>query len=235
MRKFSRAFILPSIQDYPVYAICINKVWYPCKKDITEIFIRGEGLKKLSKNKKMELVGNLPKEWTAEDIKKIGDKYNYYVAMGMLQGWGNSSLFDDGSYGLSHAKSEVVNMVRYGKVYDSFAEKIQNIGDQFIEELLKTGFQIDGKYLYYKKEFVAFLDRFNIHLLMYINHSLLGIAITKPIFDPISFDDMLKILMVAKDPNQIDTYISVEDRITYLTSRDVSIKIKSIFELQKVF
>ena len=242
MKKHSRAFQLNSIQDHVVCVIKVDNIWYPCKVDDTELFIRGKGWVKL-KGEKPE-VGNLPVEWTAENIQYYHKFYgSMAVCGGLLEGWGNNSLYQDGSYGLDYAKAELQNMAIFGKVYDEYTDYVQKVGNEFIANL-REGYRIERGTLWYKDHLICFLDRVHLHPLMHVEHLIKGLVPIRPSFDPISFDRMLVKLLVAEslyeDPSNTtnmihDRVVSVYDRIAYLSNEEVAKMFDVIFEKQKVF
>lgn len=249
--KRSRGFILESIQDWDVYAVNIKGEWYPCKSDDTEIFIMGKGWKKFtqSQKNKMEKVGNVPKNWTAQDLKVVCDKYGVNVALGMVHGWGGGSLWGDGSYGLSSAKHEIANMAKFGKIYDTYSDYVWNLGNEFLQSLFckSKGYSLQGNCLYYKKELIGFAglyENINLHPINYIDHSLMGLVHCTPMFDPISFDKFLSNLISYQEGknekghslrNIRDKVVSVKDRITFLTNKTIAEKFEAIFILQETF
>ena len=235
-------FQLNSIQDHVVHATKVDNQWYPCKKEDTELFIRGTGWVKL-KGERPE-VGNLPVEWTANDLRYYHKFYgSLAVCEGLLEGWGGSSLYQDGSYGLDYAKAEIRNMVIFGQIYDEFTDYVQKVGDEFIANLRK-GYRIDGGTLWYKDHLICFLDRVHLHPLMHVEHIIKRLVPIRPSFDPISFDKMLIELLVGIDSQEhlgkhtdliIDRVISVRDRIAYLSNEKIAEDISKIFEMQKIF
>lgn len=242
MKKFSRAFQLNSIQDHIVCATKVDSQWYPCKADDTELFIRGKGWVKL-KGEKPE-VGNLPVEWTAENIQYYAKFYgSMAVCEGLLEGWGSCSLYQDGSYGLDYAKAELQNMAIFGQVYDKYTDYVQMVGNEFITNL-REGYRIERNTLWYKDHLICFLDRVHLHPLMHVEHLIKGFVPTRPSFDPMSFDVMLVALLVGKDCQENpgkhlnlthDRVVSVHDRIAYLSNEGVAEMFDAIFEKQIVF
>lgn len=224
MKKMTTAYQLDRITE-PV-TIALNpadKKWYPIDgiykdnehgiyKD-NELFIMGKGRVKINKWKK-ETLNPLP-ELKAEFLKPIYDQYGLNVAMGMINGWGGSSLYHDNSYGLNGTKYEVINMALLGKQYDDFTDKVQVIGDNFIQGLCSNGFMIQGTmekgslWYDYKDEnnfgslvgSVGIYERVKLHPLQHIEH-VLGIAVigcrSLPQFDPISFDSLLVKLLMSR-------------------------------------
>ena len=237
MKKFTRAFQLEPIKN-PVKVTEIKGVNYPYDTSYTmnnEVFIRGQGLKKVSNT--IAIIKPLPENWTAENIQEIGKKYGVYVAMGMLQGWGTCSLFDDGSIGLDYAKHEVVNMVKYGLLYDQYTDMLQKIGNDFIRCILKNGYRIDGKWLYYKDNLIGMTGMYetiHLHPLQHVDHCLRGLVNIPPLFDSISFDRLLVTLIMEQDNSEkkLDTFISVRDRIAYLSTDDIANNFEKLFELE---
>jgi hypothetical protein len=241
MKKSSRAFQLNSIQEHVVHATKVGNMWYPCKEEDTELFIRGKGWIKL-KGEKSE-IGNLPVEWTAKHLQYYYSLGSLAVCEGLLEGWGSYSLYQDGSYGLNYAKAEVANMIRFGKIYDEFTNYVQEIGDKFIANL-REGYRIEGGTLWYKDHLICFLDRVHLHPLMHVEHLIKGLVPIRPSFNPISFDRMLVALLVGKDCQENpgkhlnlthDRVVSVHDRIAYLSNEAIADSIGKIFEMQKVF
>jgi len=249
MRKITRAYQLESIQDQDVYAVNIKGVWYPCEVDTKELFIYGQGHKKLTKTQKnkIEKVGKLPINWTAENVKAIGDKYGYNVACGMIQGWGNCSLFSDGSIGLSYAKHEIINMIKYGKVYDDYSDYLHTLTVDFVKVIREKDFYLAGECLYYKKEFIDFVGLYNsipFFPSLYVEHTIMGRMHITPMFDPIGFDDLLSLLISYLEPKDEeghptyeirDKVVSVKDRIAYLVGDAIAERFDTIFVMQKLF
>ena len=244
-----------------------NNTWYPLNdahnKDTkweNELFVSGEGHFKVSKWKK-EIIQPL-ETLTAEGLKPIYDKYGLNAVLGMVKGWGSCSLFHDNSMGLSYVKYEVLNMALIGKPYDTFTDKVQEIGNHFIEALLNNGFTIQGNiakgslwYNYvdennygYLAGFVGLYEKIQLHPLQYLDHYIgrsFYAAHMPPSFDPDSFDDMLMKLFQAKyyDKEADDAFkksedmlkeiVSTKDRIAHLTNDKVAEEIASIFDIQK--
>lgn len=240
-----------------------DKKWYPINgiyKD-DELFIMGKGRVKIGKWKK-ETLNPLP-ELKAEFLKPIYDLYGINVAMGMISGWGGVSLYHDNSYGLNGTKYEVINMALLGKQYDDFTDKVQVIGDNFIQGLCSNGFMIQGTmekgslWYDYKDEnnygclvgSVGIYERVRLHPLQHIEH-FLGMAVIGcrilPQFDPISFDSLLVKLFMSryykdnegnsrfeKADKMLNEIVSVKDRIAHLSSQKSADEIASIFSLQK--
>lgn len=260
-KKTTRAFQLGAI-DKPIQAVQVDNKWFPTDLYTLQentLFIRGTGRVKITKAKKETVEPLL--ELTAEGIKSVYDKYGINVALGMVNGWGGSNLFHDGSYGLQSTMHEVANMALLGKKYDEFTDKVQVIGDHFVEGLLANGFTLHGDitkgslWYDYKDEnnygnltgFVGIYERIPLHPLQhvehFVGHSFLGGRIW-PSFNSISFDDMLVKLFMSRyhDKNNdftkfdemTDKIVSVRDRIAHLTSEVVADEIASIFELQKL-
>lgn len=242
MKKYSRAFNLDSIQT-EIYIVDIENIWYPCNKDLEDekkMFIPKEGWKNLTKKQLSTItkIDSIPVEWTAEDIKKIGEQYGINVAMGMLEGECGQCLYYDGSYYHDYTKYEVRNMVRYGKVYDTFMGEVQEIGNQFLIKLFEKGYSLQGKWFYYNEELLFCTDNMSIHLSQYIDHCICGMVDIAPSLDPIALDKFLISLILPQNKegeNILDSVISVKDRIAFLSSIEVAEKVESIFEMQKVF
>jgi hypothetical protein len=262
--KITQAYQLGAVEK-PVIIVFDkkNNVWYPFHsydENEKELFIRGKGHIKINKWKK-ETLATLA-TLTAEGIKTVYDKYGLNVAMGMVKGWGNTSLFSDGSYGLEYVKYEVANMAVLGKKYDDFTDAVQKIGDEFVSALLNNGFTLQGDitkgtlWCNYKDEnnygslvgFVGIYEKNHLHPLQYVEHSLhssLYLGRILPQFNPMDFDNFLVTLFNHKymDKNLDNSYekadkmleeiVSVRDRIAHLTNEDIANKIESIFDLQK--
>jgi len=260
MKKMTRAFQLDPMPE-PVELHCYpkNKTWYADNGyEKGKIFIQGEGYKKITKTWKHETVAPLSNPFTAEGLKAVADKYGLNGAMAMVQGWGSGCLLNDGSYGLMDAKYEVANMATLGKQYDDYTDTVQVIGDTFIEGLLSKGFSIHGNrekgslWYDYKNEneyghltgFTGVYEKIKLHPLLHVEHSI-GISFMAsrvlPMFNPISFDDMLVQLFFSKyytkdfkkSDKMLDKYVSVYDRIRHLAGLESADAIKSIFELQE--
>lgn len=238
-----------------------NNVWYPLNDaHDTDVFVMGKGRFKVGKWKK-EILQPL-EILTAEGLKPIYDKYGFNAVLGMVKGWSNSSMFHDHSIGLSYVQYEVLNMALIGKPYDIFTNKVQEIGNHFIEGLLKNKFSIQGNiekgslwYNYIDENnygqlvgFVGLYEKIHLHPLQYIEHnigrSFMSVRMP-PSFNPMDFDDMLKRLFQAKyyekdakdafkkSEDMLKEIESTRDRIAHLTNDKVAEEIASIFELQK--
>ena len=268
MNKMTHAYQLGAMTTPTTIALDKkNKIWYPLNdahykdtKWANELFVSGKGTFKIAKWKR-EIIQPL-EVLTAEALKPIYDKYGFNAVLGMVKGWSNSSMFHDHSIGLSYVQYEVLNMALIGKPYDTFTDKVQEIGDHFVEELLKNGFKLEGNivkgslwYNYVDENnygklvgFVGLYEKIHLHPLQYIEHnigrSFMSVRMP-PNFDPISFDEMLMKLFQAKyyDKEADDAFkksedmlkeiVSTKDRIAHLTNDKVAEEIASIFDIQK--
>ena len=107
--------------------------WVPLREPGDKhVFVYGAGTIAVRKDAKRVSVEPLPKEWTAEQVRKVYLEYGYSGAQAMLKGWGAWSLWDDNSYGLAYHKAEVGNMCVYGKAYDDFTDEMKAAGDGFV-------------------------------------------------------------------------------------------------------
>ena len=259
--KTTPAFQLGAI-DKPIEAFKINSKWFPADLYTLQentLFVKGTGRINITKKIQKEVVNPLP-ELTAKGIKSVYDKYGMNVALGMVNGWGGSNLFHDSSYGIQSTRYEVANMALLGKKYDEFTDRVQIIGDHFVEGLLANGFTLHGDItkgsLWYDYKdannysnltgFVGIYERIALHPLQhvehYVGHSFLGGRIL-PSFNPITFDNMLVKLFMSryyekdnsftKSDKALEEIVSVKDRIAHLTSEVVADEIASIFDLQK--
>jgi hypothetical protein len=226
-----------------------KKVLYPIEKDAKKVFVYGTGWVKAPK-KGLVRVDNLPIEFTAEDVKKAYDKYGWHVVFGLLQDIGRFSLFEDRSYYLEFIHPEILNMCRWGRVYDEFTDKVQAIGDRFVGKLKERGYREQGNGFYFNEQFLFFTDRETpIHPLRYVEHCH-GFRFfqSKPHFNSIAFEKMLVEIIFnryyeignkGKEMVRIDEimekYVSVRDSIAFLTDEGIADEIGGIFELQKVF
>ena len=231
MKKSSKAYQLNSMQSI-VFAIeCKDKTgkkaWYPIEKDAKNVFIHGTGWVKVSK-KGLVRVENLPIEFTAEDVKRVYDKFGWHVVLGLLQDGGRHSLFEDRSYYLEFIHPEILNMCRWGKLYDEFTDKVQAIGDRFVGKLKERGYEERGNGFYHGEQFLFFTDRDTpIHPLRYISHCHdFRFFQSNPQFNPIEFEKMLVAIIfnryyeignkgkeMAKIDEIMERYVSVRDRI----------------------
>jgi len=249
-KKSTRGFQLDPMPE-PVTVVFNKKEnqWYPtCKGDTNEIFIYGKGRIKIGKWKK-EVIQPLSNPFTAKELKAVKDQYGYHAAMGMIQGWGAYSLFDDQSIGLSYTKFEIYNMADLGEEYDEFTDDVQIIGDNFIQGLLNHEFRMEGKCLWIKDNLVGFTDiyeKIRLHPLLHLDHSVGDFSFMSrrmlPVFNPITFDDMLVMLFNAKYQNGSDykkadkmlaKYVSVYDRIKHLTTKAIADSFHTIFKLNE--
>ena len=260
MKKMTKAFQLDPMPDpVELHYYPKNKAWYADNGyEKGKIFIKGEGYKKVTKTWKHEKVAPLSNPFTAEELKAVADKYGLNGAMAMIQGWGCGCLLNDCSIGLFYAKYEVANMATLGKQYDDFTDAVQAIGDMFIDGLLSKGFNIKGNrekgslWYGYKNEneyghltgFTGVYENIKLHPLLHIDHSI-GVSFMAgrvlPMFNPITFDDMLVQLFNSKyymkdgekARKMLNKYVSVYDRIRHLAGLESADAIKSIFELQE--
>lgn len=224
-------------------------MWVPPKNASDKhIFVYGKGLIKIPKKAEHAFPTPLSEDWTAEQIKVVYNQYGFSGAQGMLHGWGNLSLWDDMSYGLAYYKHELGNMCLYGKSYDEFTDKVQEIGNKFVAKLLDDGFRLEGdKWLWYGKNLVCDLRNHPIHPLRFIDHCVHGLFPIAPSFNSIGFDTMLEKLFVGKYGMSddyggsgrkgarpiLDRIVSVRDRIAHLTNEEIADSFQDIFELQK--
>jgi len=264
MKKLSPAFNLePMSEPITLVQNPKNKKWYPLThfySDKSELFIYGEGYVKIGKWKR-ETVEPCGNPFTSKELKTVCDTYGLNASMGMVKGWGHCSLYDDHSYGLDSAKMEVANMATLGEAYDKYSDHVQQVGDAWIEALLKNGFSFHNGdahkgWLYYdyknSTEYGKLLgqcgvyEKIRLHPLQHVDHSL-GVSVFRcrclPMFNPMSFDDMLGHLFRAiyikpdNDYSKVDSMlakiVSVKDRIAHLTNKAIAEGINSIFEAQK--
>lgn len=260
MKKHTSVFQLGPMQE-PVTIALIDDIWIPLRSpDAKDVFVYGKGTIKIGKKTKKEIIPAL-ETITAKDLKIVKDQYGYNAMLGMIQGWGSNCLFHDNSCGLSYAKMEAYNMADIGEPYDIFTDKVQGIGDHFIEALLANGFSIQGTpekgtfWYGYKDEndcghlagFCGLSEKVQLHPLAHIDHSTGGFRVLPmrmpPQFDPISFDSLLTTLFFSryysegydKVDKMLEEIVSVRDRIAHLTSPEIADEIGSIFELQKEY
>lgn len=253
MRKMTKAYQLkPMLIDMVAFQYRKHNTdtlrWYPLPEaelSEKETFIRGFGWVKILQymRKSAVKIPNLSENWTAQDLKDIADKFSLDVAWGMLQGWsGQQSLFSDGSVGLTYAKHEVWNMTIFGKEYDDFTDKVHEVGMRFVKAVFNKGYRKEhgGSYMWYQDKIVGAMglyEKVRIHPSQHVDHLLSGIVHTRPMFDPISFDELLRTLIGIRKQGLrlLDKYVSVKDRIKFLSSQRIANDIEKIFEWQKVF
>jgi hypothetical protein len=248
MKKMSRAFQLGPYQ-HPLTLVKVGKTgeektWFPLPRPLTpneqnakEVFVRGKGY--LPCGKARETIQPLA-TLTAAASADVYKTYGYNVCLGLVNGWGQS-LAHDGSYGLNEAKAEVYNMVQYGAAYDRFTDRVQEVGDNFVAELIKGGFTVPegGNALWYRDHFFGTLDRTPIHPLMYVEHTFRGVAYCKPSFNSMEFEGIVNKLIMTKLGNEdgfaiINAIVSAKDKIAYLTSKPVAEAFEDIFIAQKM-
>jgi len=261
MKKTSKAFQLDPMPDPVLIKLCKkNKKWYPIDdsySDKGESFIRGQGWVKTGKWKE-HTIQPLSNPFTAKEIKTVADEFGFNAAMGMIQGWSRCSLFHDNSYGLDYVKMEIANMATLGELYDTYTDLIQSIGDEFIANLLKKGFKLDGNiekgWLWYnyvdENNFgqlvgqVGIYENIWLHPLQHVDHCIGGRILggrILPMFNPISFDSMLMTLFnnkyyskdFKKSRKMLAKIVSVHDRIAHLTTKTIADKFRRIFEAQE--
>ena len=241
MRKMTKAFQLEPITDI-VRAIKYKGDWYPLtENDLKDkhIFIKGWQKITNSMMKTVTVVPNLTPEWTAQDIKEVADKFSLEVAYGLLQGWGGS-LFSDQSIGLVYAKHEIQNMAYFGKLYDEFTDKVHELSQRFIKHLLSHGYSFEGSWMYYKNELVGQAGLYEsiwLSPLQHIQHLLKGMIHLRPQLDTVSLDEMLVKLIIAHSNGEtlLEKYVSVKDRIKFLTTQKIANDFEQIFTWQEVF
>jgi len=243
IRKMTKAYQLEPMTE-PVRAVQYKKEWYPVTEDNlkdTQIFIYGKGWKKItdSMKKTLTIVPNLTTGWTAQDIKKVTDKFSLDVAYGLLKGCGGS-VFSDNSYGLAYAKHEILNMAYFGKLYDEFTDKVHELSQRFIKTLFHKGYHFEGAWLYYMDELIGQAGLYEsiwLSPLQHIEHLLKGMVHLQPQLDPVGLDEMLVKLIIAQPDSEtlLEKYVSVKDRIKYLTTQKIADDFEQIFTWQKVF
>jgi len=257
MKKTSKAFQLDPMPD-PV-TIKFNKKdqkWYPVDDSYTDKgknFIYGLGWVKTDKWKE-HTIQPLSNPFTAKEVKTVADEFGLNAAMGMIQGW-FYSLYNDRSYGLDYTKMEVANMATLGELYDTYSDVIQSIGDEFIADLLKKGFKLNGSiengWLWYNYidennpgnlvGQVGIYETIYLHPLQHVDHCIGGRIFggrILPSFNPISFDSMLMTLFhnkyyskdFKKSDKMLAKIVSVHDRIAHLTTKTIADKFHRIFE-----
>jgi len=254
MRKMTKAYQLKAMTEQ-VRAFQYKKKgeepkWLPLSESDfhgvangEQVFIRGNGWKKLGTRMRATIVEvpRLPEEWTAANIKEVADKFSLEVAEGLLQGWGSQSLFHDNSVGLSYAKHELFNMAYFGKAYDDFTDKVNELGQRFIKCLLrKRGYHFEGAWMYYGEEIVGQVGLYEsvwLSPLQHIEHLIKGVLHVQPMFDPIKFDEMLmKLIAVRRNSRALlDKHVSVKDRIKFLSTQKLANDFEQIFTWQQVF
>lgn len=246
MRKMTKAFQLQPVTAF-VSVMQYKDRWYPVTPDEikeSHIFIYGKGSIKMSKKMldSIKAIPNLPREWKAQDIQDITNTFSLEVAEGLLQGWGSQSLFNDQSVGLSYAKHELLNMAYFGKVYDDFTDKVHELSQRFITYiLLHKGYNFEGAWLWHdNNELVGMTGIYeNVWLspLQHVEHLLKGIVHLRPIFNPISWDEVLVKLISVRPCKKalLNRYVSVKDRIKYLSTQKIADDFEKIFRWQEVF
>lgn len=242
MRKVTKAYQLDPVTDpvtEPIKAFRYENVWYPITEEELknkEIYIYGQGWKRLSPSmiNSIQEVKPLTNNWTAQDIKDRKDTFSLEVAMGLLQGWGRVSLFQDQSFVLNAAKHEIYNMSLYGSVYDDLTDRLHILSQRFISSLFKKGYRLEGGWLRYKDELIGktgLYESIKLYLTQYIEHALKGIYPVSPMFDVIGFEDMLIKLIVVQEKHRyiLDKYVSVKDRVKFLSTDKIADDIENIF------
>jgi len=208
--------------------------YYPCTLNDNELFVYGKGRVKINKKPKEKVEYN----FTAEDIKKVYDKYGVNVALGCVNGWGNYNLFDDRSEGLKYVKPEIYTWITYGKKYDEFLNKLHSLNDMIIEKFKENKFVIESKCLIYKgneDKFIGFVDRdYDINIIHYIDHHVgasifMSWAFTG--FDPITFEYTLDKIYRKLD-KEFDDNMSVSDKIDVFLGAGMGNKVAEIFDWQ---
>lgn len=244
MRKMTKAFQLEPVLT-PVKAFRFKGKWFPINNEEwndKQIFLNGHGWNKFTATMRNSMtdVPNLTKDWTAQDIREVAQKFSLDVAEGLLQGWGGN-CYSDQSVGLAYAKHELINMAYFGKVYDEFTNKIHDLSQRFIKHLLlRDNYRFEGAWMYYKEEMVGQVGLYKsiwLSPLQHIDHLIKGIMHVRPMFDPIGFDEMLVKLILARPTGEamLKRHVSVKDRIKYLTTQKVADDFEKIFEWQEVF
>lgn len=237
MKKSTPAFQLYPVKNVNIVYYPKQKKWYPIEDNNQDsIFIKGLGHKKITKTWKFKIIDSLPDEFTAEQLKNIYNEYGFNVVQGMVSSYENSnhSLFYDHSIYLDYVKYELLNVCKYGKLYDEFTDKFQKIGDEFIHKLYENGYSVKGHFLYYKSKLID--SDIKLHILQYIEHSLFRMVLISPSFDPIRFDTTLRKLILGqysdyKEANRVlnEEIVSVKDRIKYLSNSKIADDVASIF------
>lgn len=241
IRKMTKAYQLEPMTD-TVRALQYKKKWYPVTEENLKdkhIFIKGWQKITDSMLKTITVVPNLTTEWTAQDIKEVADKFSMDVAYGLLKGWGES-VFSDSSYGLAYAKHEILNMAYFGKLYDEFTDKIHELSQRFIKHLLSHSYRFEGAWMYYKDELIGQAGLYEsiwLSPLQHIEHLLKGTVHLRPQLDPIGLDKMLCELIMVRlgGESLLKQYVSVKDRIKFLTTQKIADDFEQIFTWQEVF
>ncbi len=241
IRKMTKAFQLKPMTGI-VRALQYKKEWYPVTESNLKdkhIFIKGWQKITDSMIKTLTVVPNLSEEWKAQDIKEVTEKFSLEVAYGLLEGWGGS-LQSDQSIGLNYAKHEIVNMAYFGKLYDEFTDKVHELSQRFIKAILRNGYYFEGAWLYYKEELIGQAGIYEsvwLSPLQHIQHLLKGIVHLRPQLDSIGLDDMLITLILARRNGDtvLKKYVSVKDRIKFLTTQKIADDFEQIFTWQMAF
>ena len=249
MRKMTKAYQLKPVKE-PVKAFqfikkgCSDKPWYPItEKELNngQMFI--QGWQKLGKRMRDSItdVPRLSDDWKAQDIKEAADKFSLEVAEGLLEGWGSQSLYHDQSLGLDYAKHEILNMAYFGRAYDDFTDKVHDVSQRFIKSLLRKGYHFEGAWLWHDNgELVGMTGLYeNVWLspLQHVEHLLKGIVHLRPVFNLISWDEIL-VKLISVHPRKktlLNRYVSVKDRIKYLSTQKIADDFEQIFTWQQVF
>ena len=132
-------------------------------------------------------------------------------------------------------------MATFGKAYDDFTDKVNELGQRFIKSLMRQGgYHFEGNWMYYKEEIVGqvgLYETVKLSPLQHITHLLKGIVHTPPMFDTITWDEFLIHLLTVRRNGLrlLDKYVSVKDRIKFLTTQKIANDFEEIFTWQQVF
>lgn len=244
IRKMTKAYQLKPMPN-PIKALQYKGKWIPVTDDELkekQMFLYGQGWQKIGIKmlNTVTEIPNLSKNWTAQNIKEVAEKFSLDVAKGLLEGWGSQSVYHDQSLGLIYAKHEIINMALFGKVYDDFTDKVHDLSQRFIKHLLLyKGYHFIGAWLYYKDKLIdqaGLYDPIWLSPLQHIQHLLKGMVHLYPSFDPIGWDEVLiKLIMARPNGQTLDKHISVKDRIKFLTTQKLAYDFEQIFTWQQVF
>jgi len=250
LMKTSKLFVLePMENDVELVYVRSQKKWLPVGPswgNENHIFVRGKGWLDMRKWKNVKRATLKPlKEITAAQLKKVKDEYGYSAAMGLVRGWGGTSLHHDNSIGLNYAKLEFCNACDLGELYDKYTDVLQRVGDAFIAGLLKNGFRMEGKTLWYGDRLVGFCgvyETIKLHPILHVDHcvgsySFMGRML--PNWNPMTFETVLFKLVYAKydlgDDKKRKKYqktwdnTSVRDKIADLTTEEIASSFEEIF------
>lgn len=244
MRKMTKAYQLRPVMEV-VKAFQFKGRWYPITEHSLEdkkVFIFGKGWQKITDSMYNSLtdVESLSQDWTAMDIQRRVKEFSLDVAMGLLQGGGCFSLFNDQSIDLNCAKHELANMAYFGKAYDDFTDKVHELGQRFIKCLIcEKGYYFEGCWILYQNEIIGMTglyENIQLHPLQHIDHVIKGILHVRSMFNSISFEKMLlSLITVHKDYDSIlKKYVSVKDRIKFLSTQKIADDFEKIFKWQEV-